>query len=75
MITLIVWMCLATAPTDCRVMLIARGFTSDEQCKEHGPMMYLGWKTFFPDLVLREETEPFCVINPDWYIFRFGKGT
>lgn len=72
MISLLVWACLATAPTECRVIQIAQGFVADKQCEAYSPLMVTGWLKLNPGLHLRDGTRPICTTQGQYLLYRFG---
>lgn len=73
MLTLLVWACLVSAPTDCRVIQIANGFVSDDQCGAYAPLMIAGWEKLVEGRLVRKPGyHHLCVPNPEWFLHRFG---
>ena len=72
MVALLIWACLATAPTDCRVIQIADGFVADQQCQAYSLLMVTGWLKLHPGLQPREGTRPICTSQAQYLLHRFG---
>ncbi len=72
MFALLVWACLASNPSDCKVYAIARGMADARQCEAYSFLMVRGWIDLYPNLVMRAGTRPMCVNNPEWVMGRFG---
>lgn len=72
MVALLLWVCLSSAPTECRVALVARGFVADQQCQAYSPLMVRGWLDMHPELKLRDGTRPLCTSQAEYLLHRFG---
>lgn len=72
MIALLVWACLASDPTQCRVFKIAEGFTDERQCGAFAPLMVKGWFDLNPNIEIRDGTRPICSSQANWLMNRFG---
>lgn len=71
-ISLLIWCCLAGHQDNCRVVQIASGFATEEQCQSFAPLMYLGWSVMHKEVEIRDGTRPICTDKANWLMNRFG---